>query len=378
MAGFSKKVKQESGNGGAGAISGEAWDAWNSYSQWDILDVTPQTLPNGSELKEMQVIGVLNFISELGSQPQDDASMKSTLTLPEEGEDYSQEEIDEMKKYPSNYFKWVDEYKDGKKLNVRKKFWPKNPEEELIFAVDFPELMVDYGKHPANDTENVEMKPLRIDYNDHDFKDRTKLGRHITNEVNYKTGKFSDKDIKYKITSACGNLEEYQNDQHDLSHLVQATCYWTVKMTKKVTDKGTYYNTKIVDPAPIQDIKARGKVVATVAEQLEDAKCDVPFCGILMNEGEYPEENLRQMRKMWIDLAQQATTFDRNVDSNREGEWICGVGYEGSDLQKALEKFTTVTDKPKSVVPSKPAEKEPEPVPTYNEPPINFDDDIPF
>lgn len=386
---FSRKQETAPTGNGGGNISGEAWDVWNAYL-WDKLDVTPTKNSNGKEIKEYEAVGVLNYIQELGCQPQEDASMKSKVAVPEDGEDNSAEELAVMSERPNNYFKWNEFWKDGKKVTERHVCWPKEPEEELILAVDFGgDLMIDYSLHPAAEEGGAEdLKPFRIDYNG---KWQQAIQRHVTNEVHWKTGKFNEKDIKYKITAACGNIEEYQADGHDLAHLVQATCNWTIVMTKNTKDGNTYYNTSIKDPAPVQDIKTR-KDVYTAAEQIEDAKIDTPFCGILFHGGEYDEDQLKQMRGMWHNIAKQAIQFDKNEGTTRDGEWLKGMNYEDSDLAKACKKFkigestqgggqAKAQPKPENKAPIKKEvkpEKIPEKVETYNEPPLGWDEDIPF
>ncbi|CAH9012965.1 conserved hypothetical protein [Vibrio phage 249E41-1] len=401
---FGKKAVQQGGNTGStkggGNFDATAWNEWNSYINEEVLDGSWVKQPNGKFKKEIEAIGVLNFIMDIGTQSQGDASMESKLAKPEENEEYSAEELAEMEKYPSNYFKWVDDYRDGKKLKVRKKFWPQQPEAELIFAVDFPALQADYSKHPmADEGASEDLKAYRIDYNGKDFKDKTQLGRHITNEVHWKTKKFNDKDVKYKIASAGGFIDEYMNDGHDLAHLVQAKTNWTIVVTKtvKTTDDGkeiVYYNQSIKDPAPIVDIKERSGVY-TAEEQIKDLPAHPEFCGILLNGGEYTKEQLTEVRGMWWGIAKQASTFDRNEGTTRDGEWIVGEGWDGSDLEKAYIKFgfneavssqnntqgvsgSQGDSSNKAPTPQHKAPEKQESVkdaPTYNEPPLDFDDD---
>ncbi|QXN60103.1 hypothetical protein KUA24_36 [Vibrio phage HNL01] len=396
MANFGKKATQQGGGstgGNGGGFDAAAWNEWNKYINEEVIDGEWVKQPNGKFKKEATVIGVLNYIQFLGSQPQADAAMLSKEEKPAEGEEFSAEELAVMKKNPTNYYAWVDDYKDGKKTTVRKKFWPKNPEEELIFAVDFPTLEVDYAKHPmAAEGAAEDKKAYRIDYNGKDFKDKTQLGRHITNEVHWKSKKFGDKDVKYKIATAAGIIDEYMKDDHDISHLVQATCNWTVQVTKTVMEKEgkevVFYNQKILNPTAILDIKERSGVYSK-EEQLADLPEVPPFCGIMMNDGDYPKENLTQVREMWWNIAKQATTFDRNEGTDRDGEWICGEGWEGSDLEKAYKKLglNKESDKKAQQQASKPVQKaassapkeEPkQQVPSYKEEPMDFDEDIPF
>lgn len=386
---FGKKAATPVSNGnggGSGNYDPSQWDAWNAHVYEEVFDGEWTTLSNGKQRKEVVAVGVLNMIFDIGTQAQGDASMESKLAKPEEGEEYSAEELAEMEKYPTNYFKWVDDYRDGKKITVRKKFWPKDPESELIFAIDFPAHKADYSKHPMADGVG-ETKAYRIDYNGKDFKDRSQLGKHITNTPHWKTKKFSDKDIKYKIATAAGVIDTYMNDGHDLAHLVQATCNWTVVITKEVKERDgktfTNYYESIKNPSPISDIKFQGKVFATKEEQLA-LKDEAPeFCGILMNGGEYSKDQLRQVRGMWWGVAKQAAAWDKGAKLGWDNSVMEGEGWEGSDLEKAYKEFGF--DSQGENVPSAPAEKPKQtsvkeekvatPQPTYNEPPLDFDDD---
>ena len=378
---FSKRVVTQ--NTGSSDATGD-WDTWNALN-WDALDCTSTVNSSGKEIKELDVIGTVGFIMELGNQKQADASMTSTLPAPAEGVDNSPEELAKLVDFPNNYFCWKDEYDNGKMKRTRKVCWPLNPEEQLIIAVDFPDLKLDYSLHPACTVEGEDIKPMRIDVNG---KFKNSFERTISNSPNWKTGLFSPKDLKYKLTSAVGMLSEYQNNGHDLSYLVDLQCNWTVVMTKNVKDGKTYYNTKIKNPSPVSDVKTRGSVY-TVAEQLEDNKSPVDFCGILFDstDDHYSKEQLQQVRSFWLQEASKAVEFDKNIGSNREGQWLEGMDYADSGLCKAIKKFgLDSTDKsptPSGVkkVETKPA-AEPKKIDTASEENTveedEFDQDIPF
>ena len=383
---FSKK--QETTQSTGSTSSGD-WDTYNE-AIWDAFDVDSIIDAKGKEVKSGDVIGVLNYIQELGNQPQAPASMKSNVAAPKEGEDNSPEELARLVDFPNNWFAWEDEWKDGKKTSVRKVLWNQQPQETLVLAVDFPDIKVDYGLHPMADGEGSDIKSFRIDYNG---KYKGVFERTVSNEVQWKTGKFGDKDVKYKIATACGILKEYQDDGHDLAHLVQATCNWEVVMTKNVNDGKTYYNIKIKNPSAIQDIKTR-KETYTIAEQLEDTMkgFDIPFTGILFDaeEDHYSKDQLQGIRGFWLDEAKKAVQIDKNEGTNREGTWLFGVNWVDSGLAKACKKFgidgnsgtklttssssqsntTTKTDKPSGSGNT--------PKVVAQEPVDDYEDDIPF
>lgn len=389
--GFSKKVKSNSGSGSS--VSSDEWNAWNEL-MWDAFDVDAVTDAKGKEVKKSDVIGTLNFIMELGNQPQAPFAMKSNLPVPEEGEDNSPEELERLEKFPNNWFEWRKEWDNSKKAMVETRMvcWDQDPQETLVLAVDFPSILIDYNQHPLAESEDENLKPLRVDYNGK-FKEH--FERQVSNELNWKTGKFGDKDVKYKIATACNFLEEYQQDDHDLAHLVQATCNWELEMTRNESDGKVFYKIKIKNPKPIQDIKVR-KDVYTVDQQLEDNKCEVPFTGILFDSddpSDYTKDMLQQVRGFWWDQAKKSVQIDKNKGTDRDGEWLKGVNWKDSALYRAAKKYGFVDsvkdntetepentsqksseakseDKEKKVTKSKPEPK--------SEPQMDFDDDIPF
>ena len=362
----------------------EAYMAWGEH-QWDALDVAEVNKGDGKFEKSYDFIGTVNFLMELGYQPDNEMVMKSNINAPVDGEENSPEELERMKSFPNNKFFWDTEYKDGKKLQVRKVRWSIHPEEEIVLAVDFPAIKLNYALHPYSKAEEgvEDIKECRIDWNG---RWKGAFNRKINNTPNWKTGRLGDKSVQYKIATACGNLETYIKDGHQLADLAGAVCNWTVKMTKKVDgDKVFYSDMELSDPSPIQDIKGRHPY--TIAEQLEDNQSSNEVCGIQLNGGTYTKEELQQVRFMWWKKAMQATQFDKNAGSNRTGEWLEGVNWADSDLAKACEKYeielpfsrqqgTPVPSGKQDPQESKPEQKVPHK--KDPEPELDFDSDIPF
>jgi hypothetical protein len=385
---FSKKVPTQ--GSGSSASNGD-WDTYNKHV-WDAFDVDAIKDAKGRLVKSGDIIGILNYIQELGNQPLAPFSMKSNVPVPSGDEEHSAEELARLEKFPNNWYEWVEEYDKGKQVRVRKIFWNQDPQETLVLGVDFPDIQVDYNSHPASEEEGEHFKPFRIDYNG---KFKNAFERQVSNEVNWKTNKFGDKDIKYKITTACGTLQDYQESGHDIAYLVQATCNWEVVMTCNENDGKTYYNIKIKNPTAIQDVKTR-KEVYTVAEQIEDSKCDIPFTGIFFNTDDashYSKEQLQQVRGFWWDEAKKAVQIDKNEGSNRSGTWLKGINWEDSSLYTAYKKFgfdvapasggnTTSKSTAQSSSQANAAPKKVEvsvSTPTkVDDVDVDFDDDIPF
>ena len=213
-----------------------------------------------------------------------------------------------------------------------------------------------------------------------------------------KTKKLGDKSVQYKIATACGNLDTYIKDGHQLADLAGAVCNFTVKMTKRVDgDKVFYSDMEISNPTPIQEIK--GRHAYTIAEQLEDNLSGNEVCGIQLNGGTYTEAELKQVRFMWWKKVMNAVRFDKNKGSTRTGEWFeeKSANWSESDLCKACKdldiKLPNTVGGSNSGGQSQPAEqskqepkqeapvKKEDPATTYAEPAADFDEemeDIPF
>ena len=314
----------------------EQYQAWGEH-QWEALDVTETNLGNGKVEKKYDFVGTVNFLMELGFQPDNMMVMKSNINAPTEGEENSPEELARIKDFPANSFFWDSEWKDNKETKIRKVRWPIFPEEEIVLAIDFPTLKLNYALHPYTKAEEgaEDVKECRIDWNG---RWKGAFNRKINNTPNWKTKRLGDKSVQYKIATACGNLDTYINDGHQLADLAGSVCNFTVKMTKKVDgDKVFYSDMEISNPTPIQDIKGRHPY--TIAEQLEDNVSANEVCGIQLNGGTYTKEELQQVRFMWWKKVMKAVQFDKNEGSNRTGEWLEGINWADSDLFKACKEL---------------------------------------
>lgn len=332
-------VEAASGQAGNTSQSGsfkkptyEDFKVWGEH-QWNALDVNEVSKGDGKFEKKYDYIGTVNFLMELGYQPDNMMVMKSNINAPTGDEEYSQEELARMKDFPQNEFFWDTEYKDNKENKVRKVKWPIFPEEEIVLAVDFPAIKLNYALHPYSSAEDgvEDIKECRIDWNG---RWKGAFNRKINNTPNWKTGRLGDKSVQYKIATACGNLDTYIKDGHQLADLAGAVCNFTIKMTKKIDgDKVFYSDMEISNPTPVQDIKGRHPY--TIAEQLEDNLSKNEVCGIQLNGGTYTKDELKQVRYMWWKKVMQAVQFDKNKGSKRTGEWLEGANWADSDLAKA-------------------------------------------
>jgi hypothetical protein len=100
--------------------------------------------------QEETMVGIISGLYDVGVQEQEDAKMEWKGT--------PEEEADEIAKNSATYFEDLYDYEDKK--TKRYKRWPQRPVQQVVFAIDFPEIMLDKGKFFGND--KVEAKPLRL------------------------------------------------------------------------------------------------------------------------------------------------------------------------------------------------------------------------
>ncbi|MNX89195.1 hypothetical protein D3C86_1212020 [compost metagenome] len=95
------------------------------------------------------VPGYVAAIIDLGIQKQPDAEVTFTGT--------EEEEEAEMAKFPDTYFK--DGVDQDTKQAVRLKCWPQKPEQCVVLAIDFPDIIVDMAKEYGEESKPL---PLRL------------------------------------------------------------------------------------------------------------------------------------------------------------------------------------------------------------------------
>ena len=357
MAGFTMKADAPSSNSNGGGFEGKQvdpseWAAWAEY-QFSVWEVEAENSKNRL-VKSAPTVGILNMIVDMGNIPQLDGSydVKAGITSPAVGvEENTPEEVEYMEKFAGRYFKWEKDYKSG--TIKRKQFAPRKPEHEIGLYVDFPEIMIDMAKHPFSESTKPDMKPLRVFLNGifnkvHGAIRTSKRG----------DGTFPDNMIN-KIAKASVGEQAFIKSGYDIGIIAGVACKYELELSLSQGEK-TFFNTKAKAPSKITPVKA-GSVTVSVEDQIPS--CDVPFVGILLNGGDYCEENLKFLRK---DIKEIMRT---------------GTDFEGSDLNKALEarteEFMKTLNKEGSNTPTpkKAPPAETKSVPVQEE---VWDDDIPF
>ena len=327
---FSMKPQMPEG-GNSNNASDEDWGAWNTYLHELVGDTeNPVAGKSGQFVREKTYVGILNFIMDMGFQPQKDGEYDTKCALPEDHQEYSEEELAHLAKYPTNDFIWVDD----KGVRKRKQTSPKRPEQEYAFFFDFPEITVDWTKHPIEDLHHLGQKPLRVSYNGKFGKsDALVFGRTLPFNVDYKTNTLSEKNPINKIARAMSLGQEYAQSGYDLGVLAGKACKWTVRSTKRVVNDKTYYNTDIKDSSKIEAVSAGG-ITITVEQQIPE--CGVSFVGVPLDDGSYDEDILTYIknRKELLAVVQRATSF--KPSPVKFPDFVLGKDFKDTALCKAL------------------------------------------
>jgi hypothetical protein len=387
MSGFSTKQNntQVPTNNTNSTVTDEEWGVWNEY-YWGLLDSkeTPAKRKSGEVVpnkfvKKTNEVGLLKMIVDCGTQPQPDSEYDSKVEAPEKGsEGLSHEEEVHIQKFTDNYFFWGE---DGK----RKQGKPERPTQEYVFFYDFPNIMVDWTKHPIEGLHRLGEKPLRVSVNGSFSRDgKVLLGRHLRLEPHFKTNKLSPNNPIFKIAEKSRLGSEFEASGYDLGVLVDSACKWDLILEKNISNDRMFFNTVIKDPAEITEVKA-GNITVTVEQQIPE--CSTKFIGLLMNGGEYTDEALEivSYRKELMTTLPLSKQFQPNA--KKFPDFWLGVDWKTSDLCKALEAYTSSQStsheveeetKQTQVEVAKPTVTAPTEPKSMEEPPMDFDDDICF
>jgi hypothetical protein len=391
---FSKKAgTTQQGNTTVTKEELDAKSGWHQY-QFDTFKAKAKELPNGKTRKEKSLIGRVNLIMDLGFPPSAPSEWETKCSLPSADEEYSQEEIRWMEKNPSHDFIWTKEYDESvkKSVTVRKQTSPSYPAQEYGVAVDFPQIMLDYSKHPESTSDKEDLRPLRISLNGSFHQ---KFFKTIVFDGSFKP--VSSNNLLYKICTAADLEKELIESQFDIATVAGATCNFTVRADLNTSDDGvTYINWNASKPASVDDIETpEGEWSAE--DQIEKAfegKNVSEFVGILLDGQDYTDDMLTMLGNDtfgYVKHASESATFLIEGVSKKTGNpysFEKGLDYGNTDFAKAWKAFRekngeTVEQsqpvkkesppKKESLVENKPIEK-----PFVPEDDMDFDENIPF
>jgi hypothetical protein len=357
MASFSRNVEKPKTNGDG---DNEALSEFNRYVFEECLKGKEKTMPNGKRRKEKQCIGRIGLIMDLGKPPAPDKLFESKVAHPAEGEDYSEEEKDIIRKQPWKDFVWSEEWDNdaGGRTTKRMESAKQFPKQEYGILLDFPDVLVDWTKHPVEALHKLGTKPLRVSLNG---KMQQKFFKVITFDGG-REGVISDKNLVYKICAAAGREQELLDSKFDIATAAEAMCLFNLTLDFD----GTYLNSRASNPATVEDIEFDGEVVATAEQRIKKAS-EAPFAdfvGILldMDESTFTDEVLEMVAADTYGFIYRASlNKQERVQGKRkdgsEYDFMAGIDFDSTPFAKALEKFKNKKDKPTSKT-SNPEKKE--------------------
>lgn len=328
----------ENTQGGDTEVSADAWKEWNDY-YYSLLGVEEKPSRNGDGVvkegffnKTKSLVGIANVFVDCGFQQQQDAEYDSDEALPEEGEEFSKEELAVMEKWPSNTYKW----KDGKVGGKRVKVVPKQPAQEYAIFFDFPKIVIDWTKHPIEALHSLGEKPLRVSMNGYlKFKGFEGFGRRLAFDPNYKTKKISTKSPLYKLASNMDVVEEYIQS-YNLAALAGKAVKFDVVMERNHYNDRDYFNTVIKNHSKITEVEA-GDTTITVEQQIP--QCDITPQAIPLNlkEGQtFDEAALGTVKHDKGLKAVLPAMVSWKPSPKNHPDFVKGIEFKDTDLYKAL------------------------------------------
>lgn len=348
MSNFSMKpaIPQKTDVGG---VSSEQWVEWNEYLRSLISAPEVDVAGKNKKVKTKTLVGILNFIMDVGYQPQQDGKYDTKCELPLKMADgteekYSREELAHIAKFPTNDFIWFND--NG--VRKRKQTSPNRPEQEYVFFFDFPEVMVDFTKHPDEKFHKLGSKPLRVSYNGRFGKIGSMVfNRTLPMALDIKLKTLSVKNPIYKIADKLGVSQEFIKEGYDLGVLAGKACKWAVSNEKRTHEGSTYYDFTITDPSKIEEVVA-GDIKITVEQQIP--KCNTTFTGVHFNADSYDNdviEYIKEKREL-MEVVQRAVAF--KPSPIKYPDFVLGCDFKDSGLAKFLLKTPSEGSVPKSEV----------------------------
>ena len=308
---------------------------WNALNE-EVIEAAK------TATKARSIPGIISGIYDLGEQNREDAEVVF--------EGNAEAEAKEIEKYPETYF--TDGIDPKTKKACRMKRYPQKPVQQMAVAVDFPQVIVDKGKHFG--TSNPQ--PLRLILNyEFTLPDKTRVVARPYSivETKYDDGSakgvwaFAKNNGIHKLADAVGILDDKGYFKKDRigellgkAALFQFRVY--MKPDKKNKDK-SYFTEEI-------------KLSGAIPEGLEAPEFDESILHGVNLFGENDLDSVKQLRLSVRNTIQRANN------------------YAESDIKKLFDEIAPqgqkTEEKADDTPPTKPVE------PSGIEP--NLDDDVPF
>lgn len=319
-------------DGGNGGQSNVDWDAFNNHKEAQIEAAIEES--GGNQ------ICILSGIVDAGVQPPN-----------EEYSEYPYEGSERQEKLLVN--DQVDCYVEDGKFYIANR-----PAQAVIFTVDFPEIMINYGKFFNKEGED-DWKPYRAIIGG-EFKGIAA----VTSITPNKADGYGAKSRINKLAKAMGLYKTNPPADFDLAELLGGEFCMTVE-TKRGGDQNQYLNiiTKNISPkdkrlpSPDHDIKPFGVMMAGGNEE-----ADLKLVNKTM-------QRRLEMAVGWKDSALKAELEGLRQSGNSD------TTEKKEEKPKGKTAGNKATDAKKQQQQAKKTGKKPAPAPKED---IEFDDDIPF
>lgn len=285
-------------------ISGEDWKKWNEYIYDKIMEVTE----DGDE--PSQVCFISGIVDTSFQPPR------------EEYREYDWEDTEQQNKLLK-----LDgvAYRDGDKFYIKNR-----PSDSVVMTVDFPSILIDYSKHPASESEEEDLKPLRQLLNGEWDRAATPIS------LNPRKDGFDPKSKIAKLCKATGVKKGKVPADFNIGELMGVDFMMSIE-AKWGGDEGQFLNINI------GDISNKPKAIPSPEHNIE------PFA--VMMDGDNDEEDLKQLSRPVIERLKMAQGFDESP-LKKELEKLGRLGSSPTDSGSE--------NKPKKSI-SKPSKVEQEP-----------------
>lgn len=329
MSKFNKKAKVNNNQGGGGSnISAEEWSEWNDYLESVVNEAT-------NDGEDMNQVCFISGIIDSGTQP-----AQKPYTVYDEAEEGSPESHKQSKLLEADFGCYVE---DGKF------YIPNKPMDSVLLLVDFPEVMVDYNKHPSVKDGNGEVKPYRA---------LLAGERDGVAQVTYLTPReqgYSSKSRIAKLSKATGCTKGNPSKDFDIGELLGQPFTMDIECSRG-GNENQFLNIKVSNPS------SKHKAIPVPEHNVE------PF-GIMMDGGN-EEKDLIQIayKRAIINRLEMAEEWE-NSELKKELEALKEKKASDKASENPSEKTST-----KSKAKASPKKEKPVEEPTE----LDFDDDIPF
>ena len=227
--GFSKKASKGSGG------SSKDYTEFNEHVHEQIMEVVSEDFD--------PIIGIISGIIEAGVQPVE------TTVEPYKGTEAQEYHLENTEGA------FVDE-EEGE-IHI-----PRKPQDSVVFYVDFPEILIDYGKYMDNVDDDQEPLPYRISLTGDWWNKavnkmfaKTVGLKCLPNEGKTPSGwGYHHKSTIHKLANATGCVRGQVDQDFDIGEILGGAAMFSLE--SELDEKGgkTYHNVKVKDPTKIPKV----------------------------------------------------------------------------------------------------------------------------